>query len=367
MFIQHQKAIDKVVCVTVKQDGTPFSDAAQEPIYTMVTLGYMSYIVGGNVSSNTPAQVHMLVGNYCQIAHNTTFAIGMNHAFSGVTAYPFDSIWGVSKESIQRRSLANRQQLIIGHDVWIGFGVTIIKGVKIGNGAIIGSGSVVTKDVPPYAIVGGNPAKVIRYRFAPEIIKALDKIKWWYWPQEKINANRQYMDNVEDFVARFGEKNAKVENTAVSNTANGDNLKINQTQVPPHVLKKFQACHQAGGKIFYFVPDLASSKEDARWPFVLSQFCQKFDSQQHCLILAFREKIDYEAQIQTLQKFMAQFPQQPEFVAAVSSDGITLELLEQADYFITTRDAISSKGIDYVETFGGHVLSGMEYDIFGKV
>lgn len=92
MFIKHPKAIDKVVCVTVKQDGTPFSDSAQEPIYTMVTLGYMSYIVGGTVSSNTPAQVHMLVGNYCQIAHNTTFAIGMNHAFSGVTAYPFDNI-----------------------------------------------------------------------------------------------------------------------------------------------------------------------------------------------------------------------------------------------------------------------------------
>lgn len=85
------------------------------------------------------------------------------------------------------------------------------------------------------------------------------------------------------------------------------------------------------------------------------------------MILAFRENIDYEAQIQTLQKFMAQLPQQPEFVAAVSSDGITLELLEQADYFITTRDAISSKGIDYMETFGGHVLSGMEYDIFGKI
>lgn len=63
----------------------------------------------------------------------------------------------------------------------------------------MGSGSVVTKDVPPYAIVGGNPAKIIRYRFAPEIIETLDKIKWWYWPLEKVKANRQYMENVEEF------------------------------------------------------------------------------------------------------------------------------------------------------------------------
>lgn len=70
----------------------------------------------------------------------------------------------------------------------------------------MGSGSVVTKDVPPYAIVGGNPAKIIRYRFAPEIIETLDKIKWWYWPLEKVKANRQYMENVEEFITRFVDK-----------------------------------------------------------------------------------------------------------------------------------------------------------------
>lgn len=77
-----------------------------------------------------------------------------------------------------------------------------------GNGAIIGSNAVVTKDVPPYAIVGGNPAQIIRYRFSPEIIDALDKIKWWYWPLEKVKANRHYMENVEEFIEKFGENSA---------------------------------------------------------------------------------------------------------------------------------------------------------------
>ena len=70
----------------------------------------------------------------------------------------------------------------------------------------MGSGSVVTKDVPPYAIVGGNPAKIIRYRFSTEIIKALDKIKWWYWPLAKVKDNRQYMENVEEFITKFVDK-----------------------------------------------------------------------------------------------------------------------------------------------------------------
>lgn len=356
MILQYNDYIDKIAYFTVKADGNMPMPDEQEPTYTMVTFGNMSYIVGGVIQSSTPAQVHMLVGNYCQIAHNTTFEMGLNHAFSGVTAYPFGNVWGYSREDTIKRSLANRQQLIIGHDVWIGGNATIIKGVKIGNGAIIGTNAVVTKDVPPYAIVGGNPAKIIRYRFSPEVIEALDKIKWWYWPLEKVKANRQYMENVEEFIKKFGEAPAV------------DKQKNSQTYVPPHILKKLQDCHQAGGKIFYFVPDLTATQQDARWPAVLGQFCQKYGNQRHCLLLALRQDAsDHQAQIQYLQQFMGQFPNKPEPVYFGSPDGIVLELLEQADYFITTREAISSKGIDYIETFGGHVISGMECAIYADV
>ena len=206
--------------------------------YTMATLGNMSYMMGTVLNVYLLNNSHVLIGNYCQIARDTIFEIGQNHVFSGVSPYPFDQVLG-EENIFAHRAPVNKQQLVIGHDVWIGSGVRIIKAVKIGNGAIIGSGSVVTKDVPPYAIVGGNPAKIIRYRFAPEIIQALDKIKWWYWPLAKVKANRQYMENVEEFIARFGEKNLKVENIAVSSSTDAqeeatvDKSKEDQTLVPP--------------------------------------------------------------------------------------------------------------------------------------
>ena len=356
MLISYTDFEDRCVRFTIKSDGNMAVPNENEPVYTIATFGNMSYAVSCNIQSNTPAQVHVLIGNYCQIAHNVAIEIGMNHVFHGVTAYPFGDVLGYTENDYIQRCLVNKQQIIIGHDVWIGGNATIIKGVKIGNGAIIGSNAVVTKDVPPYAIVGGNPAKIIRYRFSPEIIEALDKIKWWYWPLEKVKANRQYMENVEEFIKKFGE------NPAV------DKQKNNQTDVPPRILKKLQDCHQAGGKIFYFVPDLTATQQDARWPAVLGQFCQKYDNQRHCLLLALRQDAsDHQAQIQNLQQFMGQFPHKPEPIYFGSPDGIVLELLEQADYFITTRESTSSMGIDYIETFGGHVISGMECAIYADV
>ena len=141
-----------------------------------------------------------------------------------------------------------------------------------------------------------------------------------------------------------------------------------QNTCTPRILKKLQACHQAGGSIFYFVPDLGSTKEDAVWPAVLGQVCQKYGSQRHCLLIALRQDgSDHQARIQYLQQFMGQFPNRPEPIFFGSPDGIVRELLKQADYFITTKEAISSKGIDYMDTFGGGVLSGLEYDIFADV
>jgi serine acetyltransferase len=98
----------------------------------------------------------------------------------------------------------------IGHDTWIGHGSLIKAGVKIGNGAVIGQGSVVTKDVLPYSIVAGVPAKLIRYRFKPEVIEAIEKIEWWNWSKEKLQNN--YMDfrkDVNSFIKKHSGKEGK--------------------------------------------------------------------------------------------------------------------------------------------------------------
>jgi phosphonate metabolism protein (transferase hexapeptide repeat family) len=95
-----------------------------------------------------------------------------------------------------------KNKVMVGHDVWIGHNVTVMGGVTIGNGAVIGSGAIVTKDIPPYAIAVGNPARVIRYRFETNIIAELQKIKWWDWSHEKLASALEDFNDVDKFIKK---------------------------------------------------------------------------------------------------------------------------------------------------------------------
>jgi len=116
---------------------------------------------------------------------------GANHLSEAITTYPF-AIFGEDwSQAMDGKSYPIKGDTVVGNDVWIGYGATIMPGVTIGDGSIIATKSVVTKDVEPYSIVGGNPAKQIRKRFSEEQIKKLLDLKWWDWPVEKITANVQ--------------------------------------------------------------------------------------------------------------------------------------------------------------------------------
>ena len=115
------------------------------------------------------------IGKYCSISWDVSIG-GPDHRFDNVTSYT----WGTVEE------LCRNTECHIGNDVWIGYDAVIMAGVKIGDGAIIGTRAVVTKDVEPYSIVGGVPAKEIRKRFAPEVIEKIKSLQWWNWPEEKI-------------------------------------------------------------------------------------------------------------------------------------------------------------------------------------
>jgi acetyltransferase-like isoleucine patch superfamily enzyme len=127
------------------------------------------------------------IGRYCSIAANVTIFLGSEHRTDWVSTYPFPALWEDAR-SILGHPLS-KGDVVIGNDVWIGYNVTILSGVTIGDGASIGACSVVTRDVPPYAVVAGNPAQIIRYRFKEETVQALLRIKWWDWPDEKVNEN----------------------------------------------------------------------------------------------------------------------------------------------------------------------------------
>lgn len=113
------------------------------------------------------------------------------HSLSSLSTYPFPIFfeeWNLDPEDITN-AWDNKGDIIVENDVWIGYEAVILTGVTIGNGAIIGARAVVTKNVPPYTIVGGVPAKPIRKRFAKETVNTLLKIKWWDWPIERITQN----------------------------------------------------------------------------------------------------------------------------------------------------------------------------------
>ncbi|WP_415930580.1 CatB-related O-acetyltransferase [Zhenpiania hominis] len=131
----------------------------------------------------------LIMGKFCSIACGAKFLFtSANHTQKSLSTYPFPIFfdeWDLDVEDITS-AWDRKGDIIIGNDVWIGYEAVIMSGVTIGDGAIIGARSVVTKDIPPYTIVGGVPARQIRRRFSEETIAALLELKWWNWPREKI-------------------------------------------------------------------------------------------------------------------------------------------------------------------------------------
>ncbi len=124
------------------------------------------------------------IGRFCSIAHNVTILLGGEHHTDLVTTYPFGEFFPKAERFSGRPF--SRGAVVIGNDVWIGLGALVLSGVEIGDGAVIAAHSVVRKDVEPYSIVGGNPARHIRFRFSASQIRDLQAIAWWNWPIEKI-------------------------------------------------------------------------------------------------------------------------------------------------------------------------------------
>lgn len=134
------------------------------------------------------------IGKFCMIASDVTFIMnGANHLTEGISSYPFAVFGGDWARAMDGKTYPNRGDIVVGNDVWLGYKSVVMSGVTIGDGAIIGAYSVVTKDVPPYAIVGGNPAKIIRKRFSDSEIERLLKLAWWDWDFDKISRNAPHL------------------------------------------------------------------------------------------------------------------------------------------------------------------------------
>lgn len=184
--------------------------------YTIAFVGPFSYCWDLNIDNaieflnegdNFPYNLH--IGNSTCIGVNLTCIFGRNHNFKAVSVGGIETCFiaaGITK-AVSPSTYVNKGSIVIQNDVWIGENCTIMAGVTIHNGAVIARNSHVVSDVPPYAIVGGNPARVIGYRFSDEIINKLQIIQWWNWRPEDIICNcNMFNEDVESFCNRFYEK-----------------------------------------------------------------------------------------------------------------------------------------------------------------
>ncbi|AET69276.1 acetyltransferase (isoleucine patch superfamily) [Desulfosporosinus orientis DSM 765] len=142
----------------------------------------------------------LIIGKFCSIACGAKFLFtSANHTLKSISTYPFPIFfekWNLGKEHVMS-AWDNKGDIVIGNDVWIGYEAVILSGVHIGDGAIIGTRAVVTKDIPPYTVVGGIPAKEIKKRFDEETIYKLQQIQWWNWSFDKIQQFLPYIMNGE--------------------------------------------------------------------------------------------------------------------------------------------------------------------------
>ncbi len=164
-------------------DYTIYNDFEHDPVDFEKNNVLYHYPINGD---------KLKIGRFCSVACGVKFVFtSANHTLRSLSTYTFPIFfeeWGLDVKNITK-AWDNKGNIIVGNDVWIGYGAVILSGVTVGDGAIIGARAVVTKDVPPYTIVGGVPARQIRKRFDEETIKKLLTLQWWNWDYEKIRKN----------------------------------------------------------------------------------------------------------------------------------------------------------------------------------
>ncbi len=150
-------------------------------------------------------KANLNVGKYCSIANDVEILLGGNHRVDWVSSYPFPAFRQWKSNTPLADCCTSNGSVLIANDVWLGRGCVILSGVTIGNGAVVGANSLVASNIPDYAIVGGNPAKIIRMRFSEDQINKLNRIAWWNWSDEKVKSDVDQLlnSNVDLFISKY--------------------------------------------------------------------------------------------------------------------------------------------------------------------
>ena len=294
----------------------------------IVTLGEMSYLIHGMVESGG-SDCSIVVGRYTSMAHRIVFLLGMNHDHNALTSYPLQIITG-ERSSLDRINPpaypANRHQILIGSDVWLGADAVLMGGVHIGSGAVIGAGAVVAKDVPPYAVVVGNPARIVRYRFDAETIAALLRIKWWNWRKDEISAHiPQFIHDLPAFIAAFDHP---IEEDSMDEGA--------------AAIRRLRA---EGYHVSYFIPDLEMPEEFSVWTHVIDDYLithSATDKEALVIALSAAAAEQYRPCL-----ISARGQDAPLILMQVTEQPFSIPALQASDCYITTRESIAAVAAEF--------------------
>lgn len=310
-------------------------------------LGPGSYLVDASFETGS-MQASLLIGRYCSLGHRLVFEIGLNHDYHQVTTYPFLDLHKSKNDenTLNHYRKANHNQIIIGNDVWIGCDVTILGGVRIGNGAVIGAGAVVSKDIPAYSIVVGNPARVVKYRFSHETIQKLQQIKWWNWSSTQIEACWHEFEDAENFIKKYYIT---------------DDSREYVSEVSDY-LAKLQGL---GYKIYYLPLDVG--QEDSVSIQVVKEYLRRFTSEHKTVLLLSVLSSQQPSDYLYIKELIDQGGETAANVIAYSvsahEDGLN-SVKKVIDCFITGKNDLYSRCIDCLSDINVNIKFGLDADCF---
>jgi virginiamycin A acetyltransferase len=330
----------------IKRPTTIYIDGKDEDTivshFPALTIGIDSYMWNSVIQSEAfskPDICHNLqIGNYCSIGYSVDFMLDRNHDYLSITTSAASFLDPIQYNKSWKTK--RKGQILIENDVWVGNDVTIMPGVTIHNGAVIAAESVVTKDVPPYAVVGGNPANVIKYRFSQEQIDKLEVIRWWEWSQEKLLENREWFTKeISEFTENFYDEAVDMKNNVID-------LKFERKS-----------------KTFLVIPDFED--EYPVWKRVVSEYCKSHkDNSDGRLLIYIPESDHIKTQITSLQEVVSNYPENIDIYVYIDILSDERSIFKKADAFITTRNVKTVYWVGCAEQYGLRIISGVDVPIF---
>lgn len=310
------------------------TDNGNKKKFIFGSIGVNSYINSMDIQmTNEDEVVNIQIGNFCSIAYNVLALVNRNHDYKAITTSASPLFY------FNNKKIKQKGEIIIGNDVWIGNNAILLSGIKIGNGAVIGAGTVVTKNVPPYAIVVGNPMRVINYRFDEDNMQKLQNIQWWHWPIDYIEKNRDWFNkSVNEFTNMF-----------YQNKKNYQDINI---------IKK--------EKSLLFYPDF--NEAYPVWKKVIIEYINKFSSEDNIsLILRIIQGERFEQKINMISDIIKDTPNMPDIL--VLNDIIEDErtVFKEVNFYITTRSIDTIRHVEMADEFNVKILSGVDIPVFDEI